>query len=99
VDIPARVTAMAAIEVHAEGLGEFRVEVDEDGSTSEHQVTVSAEDMERLGGGYASAEEFIRACFEFLLAREPKEQILRRFDVSVIPRYFPDFEEEIRRGG
>ena len=90
---------MARIDVHAEGPGAFRVDVDEDGSTSEHRVTVSEEDLERLGAGYASAEEFIRACFEFLLAREPKEQILRRFDVSVISRFFPDFEEEIRRGG
>jgi hypothetical protein len=90
---------MAGIEVHAEGPGEFRVEVDEDGSTSEHQVTASEEDLQRLGAGYAAAEEFIRACFEFLLAREPKEQILRRFDVSVISRYFPEFEDEIRRGG
>jgi hypothetical protein len=90
---------MAGIEVRAEGPGEFRVEVDEGGSSSEHQVTASAEDLERLGAAYASAEEFIRSCFEFLLAREPKEHILRRFDVSVISRYFPDFEEEIRRGG
>jgi hypothetical protein len=27
-----------------------------------------------------------------LLEREPKEAILRRFDVSVIGRYFPEFE-------
>jgi hypothetical protein len=31
----------------------------------------------------------IEAAFRFLLAREPKESILARFDVSVISRYFP----------
>ena len=31
-----------------------------------------------------------------LLEREPKESILGRFDVSVIGRYFPDFESAIR---
>src|SRR5437773_10993659 len=32
---------------------------------------------------------------EFLLDREPKESILRRFDVIVTSRYFPDFEREL----
>jgi hypothetical protein len=88
---------MADIEVRAMGPGEFRVRIEEEGSSSEHHVTASEEDLERLGAGYASADDFIRACFEFLLAREPKEQVLGRFDVSVISRYFPEFENEIRR--
>jgi formate dehydrogenase assembly factor FdhD len=92
------VKTVASVEVRGTGPGEFRVQVDEGGSSSEHQVTASQEDLERLASGYASAEEFIRACFEFLLAREPKEQILPRFDISVISRYFPAFEERIRRG-
>ena len=36
-------------------------------------------------------------CFEFLLAREPKESILPSFEIPVIGRYFPEFEREIRR--
>lgn len=88
---------MVGIEVRATGPGEFSVEVDEGGSSSEHQVTVSPEDLERLASDYDSPEDFIRACFEFLLAREPKEQILRRFDVTTISRYFPEFEDSIRR--
>jgi hypothetical protein len=28
---------------------------------------------------------------------EPKESILRRFDVMVISRYFPEFERELPR--
>ena len=31
----------------------------------------------------------------FLLEREPKESILRSFDVSQIATYFPEFEAEI----
>jgi formate dehydrogenase assembly factor FdhD len=91
------VAAMASIEVRTTGPGQFRVEVQEDGSSSEHHVTASPEDLERLAAGYPSAEDFVRACFGFLLAREPKEQILSRFDIAVISRYFPEFEEEIRR--
>jgi hypothetical protein len=32
-----------------------------------------------------------------LLEREPKESILRRFDVKAISRYFPEFEREMPR--
>jgi hypothetical protein len=78
-------------------LYEFSVRVSEKGSETQHEVTLSEHDYARLGTGYASPEEFVHACFGFLLARESKEQILRRFDVSVIPRYFPEFEVEIRR--
>ena len=31
----------------------------------------------------------------FLLEREPKESILSRFDLPIISRYFPEYEEEI----
>lgn len=71
--------------------------MDDDGSTTEHDVTLSRADHERLATGYPSAEAFIRACFEFLLEREPKESILRSFDVSQIATYFHEFEREIVR--
>ena len=89
---------MATITVSRQDAERFRVRVDEGGSRTEHEVTLSAADLRRLGGGYPAAEELVRACFEFLLEREPKESILRRFDVSVIGRYFPEFETAIARG-
>jgi hypothetical protein len=39
-----------------------------------------------------SAEELVGDGFAFLLDREPKESILREFDLSVIKRYFPDYD-------
>jgi hypothetical protein len=90
---------MSDIQVHRTDvermLSRFTVRIREGGSESVHDVTLSASDFERLGGGYRSPEEFIRACIEFLLEREPKEQILTSFDVSVIATYFPEFEERI----
>ncbi len=74
----------------------FRVVVDDGGSSTEHDVTASTADVERLAGG-RTPEAFVKACFEFLLEREPKESILRAFDVAVIGRYFPEFEREISR--
>jgi hypothetical protein len=74
----------------------FHVTVADDDSSTEHEVTVSASDYERLGTKYRTPEEFVRGCFEFLLEREPKESILPRFDVSVISTYFPEFETRIQ---
>jgi hypothetical protein len=75
----------------------FDVIVREGDATTEHEVTVSEADLERLGAG-RSPEEFVRDCLAFLLEREPKESILSSFDVNVIGRYFPEFEREIAGG-
>lgn len=78
-------------------LSRFEVVVTEDGTSSRHDVSLSAADFERLGGSYRSPEEFVTACFEFLLDREPKESILRAFDVGEISHYFPEFDRTIQR--
>jgi hypothetical protein len=89
---------MSGIEVVRVEDGLFRVKVRDDGGDTHHDVTVATADLERLGGPYDSPEDFVRACFAFLLEREPKESILREFDVSGISRYFPEFEREIASG-
>jgi hypothetical protein len=61
-----------------------------------HEVTLTKKDYARLARAGETAEAFVERCFAFLLARESKESILTRFDVSVIARYFPDFEGVIR---
>jgi hypothetical protein len=91
---------MAEIDVTRPDADElrFQVHVAEGGSTSDHDVTVTAEDLAALGAGYPDPEAFIEACFRFLLAREPKESILGSFDIAVIERYFPWFRAEIASG-
>jgi hypothetical protein len=74
----------------------FKVTVRDQGSETQHRVTLSREDLQRLGGG-VDPESLIDAAFRFLLEREAKESILARFDVSVITRYFPDFEQKLPR--
>lgn len=74
----------------------FDVRVIEGNSESSHRVTVADKDCERLTGGEVPAEELIRRSFEFLLEHESKESILARFDLSVISRYFPQYEREIK---
>lgn len=70
------------------------VDVDEDGEVTHHLVHVQPADLERWGRG-RSPEELVRRSFEFLLQRESKESILRDFELSVIPRYFPEYDQVI----
>jgi hypothetical protein len=85
------------IEIEKVDAIHFRVRVIEAGSESRHHVTLDTKDHVRLAGGAAEPEELIRKPFEFLLEREPKESILARFDLSVISRYFPEYEREIKK--
>lgn len=71
----------------------FDVTVREGASETQHIVSLSKRDCARLCEG--APEKLIRAAFLFLLDREQKEDILERFDVSVIARYFPDFDNKI----
>jgi hypothetical protein len=73
----------------------FEIIVREGKGETRHQVTMSRETCERLTGGQHTPERLIEAAFFFLLDREPKESILGRFDVTVIARYFPQFEREL----
>jgi hypothetical protein len=64
-------------------------------SATQHQVTVGAAELERLVPGADDPAALVRAAFEFLLTREPRESILRSFDLPVIGRYFPEWEAEV----
>ena len=86
------------IEVKEWRGGEFEVRVVEGQSETTHVVGVSEEDFSRYAGGSgAGAAELVKKSFEFLLENEPKESILRRFQLREISRYFPGFEKEIKR--
>ena len=72
----------------------YDVTVDDGRGASTFAVTVWPSDVERYAPG-ATPEELLEASFEFLLEREPKEAILRRFDLPVIERYFPEYPRVI----
>jgi hypothetical protein len=67
------------------------VAVSEGTSSTRHTVRVSKHDFDRWSRG-RSAEALVKNSFEFLLERESKESILREFDLSVIKRYFPEYD-------
>lgn len=74
-----------------------RVRVREGASSTEHTVTVADADLARLDPAAADPARLVEAAFTFLLAREPKESILRAFALPVIGRYFPGWERELPR--
>jgi len=76
---------------------EFEVFVREGSGETRHHVTFTRALYEKLAAGGHTPEACLQAAFRFLLDREPKESILRRFDVAVIARYFPEFERELPR--
>jgi hypothetical protein len=80
------------IDVSQESGTVFRVVVTDDRGSSTHIVTVMPSDVDRYAPG-SSPEALLEAAFEFLLAREPKEAILARFELPAIERYFPEFAD------
>lgn len=89
---------MAEIEVKGQKLDggyQFQVTIREARGQTQHRVTLSETDYQRLAGGAVSPEALVTESFRFLLEREPKESILRAFDLTVIGRYFPEYERVI----
>ncbi len=71
------------------------VTVEHGGSRTRHTVRVSPDDVSRWAAANdrEPVEDLVARSFAFLLEREPPTSILRSFDLSVIPRYFPEYEE------
>jgi hypothetical protein len=69
-----------------------------DDVVSEHEVRVTPADLARLAPGSSDPADLVRRSFAFLLEREPPSSILRTFDLSVIGRFFPDYERTISTG-
>ena len=86
----------AKIEVEKIDKSKFRVRISESASETIHEVIVNPNDYTTFAGDNVQPEELVRRSFEFLLEREPKESILTCFDLSVISRYFPEYEREMK---
>lgn len=75
----------------------FAVTVREGRGSTRHEVSMTQATYQKLTGGKVSPERCIQGAFAYLLERESKESILHTFDVTVISRYFPNFEQEFSR--
>lgn len=63
--------------------------------TTHHRVRVSKANVATFGSG-TTVEELLQESFRFLLEREPNSSILPSFDLPLIGRYFPEYEQEIK---
>lgn len=86
------------IEVRQTGGGDplkFAVVVRDAAGESAHVVTMAPGTYQELTAGAHRPVDCVDAAFRFLLDREPKEQILARFDMSAIAYYYPDFARKL----
>ena len=65
-------------------------------STTTHTVTLTPEYARKLTDGACPTEHLVERSFDFLLERESNTSILRSFELSVIGRYFPEYERTIK---
>jgi hypothetical protein len=66
-------------------------------SESRHRVTIEANDAERWAKLGAEPSHCAEAVMRFLLDREPKESTMSAFDMGVVRRYFPEFDDAFPR--
>ena len=66
-------------------------------TTTTHHVTLTHLYYQKLTNGQVPPETLVTKSFEFLLDRESNTSILSRFDLPIIERYFPEYEETIKK--
>jgi len=91
---------MVIVHAHPKGDGWVcEVRVDLDGAHTRHSVRVSQQDVDRWARGTdrEDVESLVARSFAFLLEREPPSAILAAFDLSVIQRYFPEYDSIFSR--
>ena len=62
-----------------------------------HIVTLSDEVHKNLTNEQVTKEELLEFSFKFLLDREPNTSILSSFELTVISRYFSDYEKSVKK--
>jgi len=75
----------------------YAVEVVQGSTQTRHEVALEKEYGDALVDGKASPEELVKFSFHFLLEREPKEAILKHFNLSLIQEYFPEYEQSAKK--
>lgn len=79
------------IKTRASNMGwHFTVTVSDEKGPAFYTVTMDKDFVTRIGA-QLDPETVIEKSFEFLLEKEPKESILKEFDITTISHYYPDF--------
>ena len=86
---------MGGIRITPAGPHEFGVEVTEGQETTSHKVIVPPSLLDDWGLEDTDSEAVVRESFAFLMEREPASSILPEFSLAIIPRYFPEYSDEL----
>ena len=65
-------------------------------SITKHTVLVTDEFHDKLTKKKISKKKLLEYSFQFLLYREPNTSILSFFELNIISKYFPEYENEIK---
>ncbi len=87
--------SVSDIRITPAGTHEFGVEVTEGEETTSHRVIVPPSLLDDWGLEESDCEDVVRKSFEFLMEREPATSILPEFSLAIIPRYFPEYRDEL----
>ncbi|MBI2064783.1 MAG: hypothetical protein HYT62_01875 [Candidatus Yanofskybacteria bacterium] len=75
----------------------FLVEVGQGDSLIEYFVDVDKDYWTRLTVRRIEPAELVKATFRFLLEKEQKEVIMKKFNLADVAGHFPNYENEMRR--
>jgi len=75
---------------------EFLITIEEQNGRSKHTVILDDGYYQNLTDKKISKEELVRMSLVFLLQRESKESILSEFNLKIIKKYFPEYENKIK---
>ena len=64
---------------------------------TKHIVLLTDEYYDSLTKKTISKKKLLEYSFHFLLDREPNTSILSSFELNIISKYFPEFENEIKK--
>ena len=64
---------------------------------TKHTVLITDEYHDSLTKKKISKKELLENSFQFLLDREPNTSILSSFELDIISKYFPEYENEIKK--
>ena len=84
------------ISIQISSNNEYEVTVQSNTITT-HLVTLSDEVHKNLTNEKVTKEELLDFSFKFLLDREPNTSIMSSFELTVISRYFSDYEKSVKK--
>ena len=62
-----------------------------------HNITINLAYLKKLGLKKNKQGDLLKKSIEFLLERESKGSILKSFNLSIIGKYFPEYESNIKK--